>query len=188
MSPDEKNIFSEFNQSSQKLRLLEENYRPASQLVNDTLINTAICVPRVIATEGDDVTLWEFIEGLPLDQMWETLAQSQKESIKLQVKDFIARLWTIPTPADFAVGSLCSTHELLCDNYHPLVPHYAQSFWHTNGPYKIVAEYYDVSQTLYYDYKPTRLVSIPIESSLSRDCLFSVCESGLVTAKPVLDH
>jgi len=50
------------------------------------------------------------------------------------------------------------------------------------------AEYYDVSQTLYYDYKPTCLVSIPIKSSLSRDCLFSVCESGLVTAKPVLDH
>ena len=70
MSPDKKNIFSEFNQSSQKLRLLKENYRPASQLINDTLINTAICVPRVIATEGDDVTLWEFIEGLPLDQMW----------------------------------------------------------------------------------------------------------------------
>lgn len=188
LAPGEKNFFGVCNESSRNLRLREENYRRASELINTSLTNSAVRVPRVIATEGDDITVWEYIDGIPLDEAWNTLAPRQKESIKLQIKEFIAQLWSIPTPSEFAIGSLCSTHELLCDNYHPHGPEYAESFWHNNGPYKTVREYYDVSQTLYYNYQPRHLASAQIASFRSRDCLYTVSDDGLATAKPVLDH
>lgn len=65
MSPDERNIFGEYHESPGKLRLLEENYRQASQLINTSLPNPTVRVPRVLATEGNDITVWEFIEGIP---------------------------------------------------------------------------------------------------------------------------
>jgi hypothetical protein len=122
MSPDESNIFGRFNNNQRVTRLLEENYRRASELVNSHLGNSAIKVPRVIAQEGEDVTIWEYIDGVPLDQLWTRLTERQRDAIKLQLRGFIAKLWEIPTPTEFSVGSLCSTHELLCDNFHPHQP------------------------------------------------------------------
>jgi hypothetical protein len=187
MSPNERNVFGEFNDNQRLMRLLEENYRRASELVNTHLGNTEIKVPRVLSRHGDDVTVWEFINGVALDQLWDGLTVRQREGIKLQLRQFIARLWNISAPADFAVGSLCSTHELLCDNFHPHHPEYARLFWTNNGPYRTVEQYCSASQSLFYGYKPRFPVRVPIDSPEVRLYECSISE-GLATARPVFDH
>jgi hypothetical protein len=167
MSPDEPNIFGKFNHNQRVSRLREENYIRASELVNTHVVNTAIKVPRLITHEGEDVTVWEFIDGCPLDQLWDKLTLRQREGLKLQLPEFINKLWKIPSPTEFAVGTLCSTHELLCDNFHPHHPEYAQKFWTKNGPYPTVEDYRSTAADLFYACEPKFPVREPAESTLN---------------------
>ena len=61
--------------------------------------------------EGEDLTVWEFIDGTALDQDLGLMAH-QRTGIKLELSEFILKLWEIPISMNSAVGSLCSTHEL----------------------------------------------------------------------------
>jgi hypothetical protein len=152
------------------------------------VLNTAIKVPRLITQEGEDVTVWEFIDGCPLDQLWDKLTLRQREGLKLQLREFIIQLWKkIPSPTEFAVGTLCSTHELLCDNFHPHHPEYAQKFWTKNGPYPTVEDYQSAAANLFYAYKPKFPVREPAESTGTSRYIYSISE-GLATARPVFDH
>jgi hypothetical protein len=93
-------------------------------------------------------------------------------------------LWEIPPPTDFAVGTLCSTHELLCDNFHH--PEFAHDVWTKNGPWETVAEYHAAGQNLFYGYQSKFPVDVPVYSP---DVARYTCtvSDGLATAKPVFD-
>jgi hypothetical protein len=140
------------------------------------VLNTAIKVPRLIAQEGEDVTVWEFIDGCSLDQVWERLTLRQRERLKLQLREFIAHLWNIPPPTEFAVGSLCSTHKLLCDNFHPHHPEYAHRFWTKNGPYTTVEDYQSTAVNLFYGYEPKFPVKEPAKSAVLSRYVYSISE------------
>jgi Phosphotransferase enzyme family len=186
MPPTERNIFGKYNENTRKLRLLEDNYRQASELIN-AHVSTEIKVPRVVAREGKDVTIWEYIDGVPLNEVWDKLTGQQREGIKIQLREFIVQLWKIPTPTEFVVGSLCSTHELLCDNFHPLHPEYAREFWMKNGPFTTVEQYYVVGKKLFYGYRPKFPIRVPVDSPDVRRYLCTVSD-GLATARSVFDH
>jgi len=187
MSPSEPNIFGKVNLNQRVRRLCEENYIRASDLVNTHVLDTAIKVPRLIAREDEDVTVWEYIDGCPLDQLWNKLTVRQREGLKLQLREFIIRLWKIPSPTEFAVGTLCSTHELLCDNFHPHHPEYAHMFWTKNGPYTTVEDYKSTAANLFYSYEPTFPVREPVDSALTSRYVYSISE-GLATVRPAFDH
>ena len=187
-SPGETNVFGEANVKSQRLtRLLDQNHQRASELINAHLCNSAIRVPRMVDQEGEDLTVWDFIDGVPLDHLWPRLSLRQREGIKWELREFIAHLWRIPTPTEFAVGSLCSSHELLCDNFHPLHPEYARAFWTKNGPFQTVADYHSTAKDLFYGYHPKFPVRVPVDSPQTRKYLCSISD-GLATARPVFDH
>src|SRR5271154_827692 len=60
LSANERNIFGQVNLNQRALRIREEHYKQASHLVNTHLGNSAIRVPRLIASDGPDITVWEF--------------------------------------------------------------------------------------------------------------------------------
>lgn len=72
----------------------------------------------------------------------------QIEGVKHQLRSYISQLWTIRNPlvSEFAVGTLCSTHELLND---PFLPHAQGSFYKRNGPFKTIEEYRNNVEYLY---------------------------------------
>ena len=164
MSPDEPNIFGKFNRNQKSLALLEENYIRASELVNSHVYDARIRVPKFLGREDNDLTIWEFIEGEALSDILTKIRHRQLEGIKIQLREFIASLWQIPPPTEFAVGSLCSTHELLCENAHPRYPEFASTFWTKNGPYKTVDEFHSIAQNLYPDYQCHFPIRVPLNS------------------------
>src|SRR5579859_3511407 len=85
MSPTEWNIFGKVNQNQTLIKLLEENYSRASELVNSHLGNSAIKVPRVVAREGDDLTVWEFIDGISLNQLVDKITPRQWAGLILEL-------------------------------------------------------------------------------------------------------
>src|SRR5579859_6153714 len=83
MSPNEINIFGKQNEifsDSASHALLEENYNRATELVSEHLPNEGIRVPRMVHQEGDDLTVWEYINGTPLDKPWKDMLQ--REDVK----------------------------------------------------------------------------------------------------------
>jgi Phosphotransferase enzyme family len=124
--------------------VLDENAIAATRLVERY---TSIPVPKIVH-EGEVFTVWEYIDGIPMDMAWKKLSGKQIESIKLQLRGFIAQLWTIqhPSPSKFAVGTLCSTHELLND---PFLPNTKRDFYSHNGPFKSIEEYKSNVELLY---------------------------------------
>ena len=106
----------------------------------------------------------------------------------LQLREYIAELWKIPTPTDHsAVGTLCTTNELLCDNLHPQHPAIARSFWTKNGPYRTVEEFHSIATGLYFEYDPKFRVNVPVDTPGLRDYVYTVTD-GRATARPVFDH
>jgi hypothetical protein len=97
--------------------LLDENVIAVTRLVQR---HTAIPIQKLVH-EGEGFTVWEYIDGIAMDSAWVKLSEKQIQSIKIQLREFIAQLWTIDHPfaSKFAVGTLCSTHELLNDPFLP---------------------------------------------------------------------
>lgn len=116
------------------------------------------------------------------------LSDRQKEGIELQLREYIAKMWCIPQPRGYAVGSLCSTGELLCDFHHPFHQEYSQTFWQRNGPFPTVQDYRDVmARSFIYGYQSKFPVDVPAESALAKMYLCDISDAGLVTAWLVLD-
>jgi len=138
-------------------RLLSENAKAATALVSKY---TSIPVPRFVEdgvyryNDGVDryYSVWDYIEGLSLEDIWTPLSAEKKHGLLQQLRNFIVQLKRVPNPYSqkFAVGTLCSTGELLND---PGNPKKAGSFWHHNGPFKTVEDYRDAVKEL-YDYEP----------------------------------
>jgi len=126
------------------LQLQDENAIAATKLVKK---QTSVPIPGLVHAD-DNFTVWEYIDGFPLDEVWTKISSSQLLSIKFQIREFIAQLWTIPhpLPEKFAVGTLCSTHELLND---PFIPGCPRNFYEFNGPFKTVEEYRGNVRELY---------------------------------------
>jgi Phosphotransferase enzyme family len=124
--------------------LLDENAIEATRLVQQ---HTAIPIPKLVH-EGEGFTVWEYIDGIAMDTAWKKLSEKQIDSIKIQLRGFIAQLWTIhhPFASKFAVGTLCSTHELLND---PFLPNAKRDFYVHNGPFKTIEEYRGNVKLLY---------------------------------------
>ena len=82
-----------------------------------------------------------------------------QERILQQLRLFIKQLRNVPNPNKdkYAVGTLCSTGELLND---PCNPSKHGSFWQHNGPFQTVQEYADKVNEL-YDYEPRFEVDTP---------------------------
>jgi len=70
-----------------------------------------------------------------------------------QLHDYVCQLEKVENPLkeEFAVGTLCSTHELL---NNPGIPGKEESFWRNNGPFKTVEDYAQMVPEL-FNYIPT---------------------------------
>jgi len=110
--------------------LQDENLVLATNLVKS---HTTVPVPAVVHVE-EGLTVLEMKEGIDLEQAWDSLSSRQLDAIKLELRSYIEQLRTIPNPhaAEFAVGTLCLTHELLFVT-DPTYPH--------KGPFKTIEEY-----------------------------------------------
>jgi hypothetical protein len=128
----------------QLTQLNDENAIAATRLIERF---TSIPVPKVIH-EGEAFTVWEYVDGVAMDTAWEKMSSQQIESIKIQLRSFITQLWTIPhpSPSEFAVGTLCSTHELLND---PFLPNTERNFYSRNGPFRTTDDYRQNVEFLY---------------------------------------
>ena len=139
-------------------RLLSENAKAATALVSK---HTSIPVPQFVEDgvycDKDGVaryySVWGYIEGVLLEDIWISLSTEKKQGLLQQLRDFIVQLKRVPNPYSqkFAVGTLCSTGELLND---PGNPEKGGSFWRHNGPFKTVEDYRDAVKEL-YSYEPS---------------------------------
>lgn len=111
-------------------RLLDENFMLATKLVQEY---TTVPVPRV-AHYDPQMTVLELVEGEDLDVAWSRVSARQLTGIKLELREYIKQLWTIPNLAadNFAVGTLCNTHEILFSN---------DRTYPYQGPFKTTEEY-----------------------------------------------
>lgn len=145
------------DESSSWCALLSENAKAATALVSKY---TSIPVPGFIRDGvycgADGVSryysIWEYIDGVCLESIWNTLSREKKLHLLSQLRSFIMQLRNLPTvhPQGFAVGTFCSTGELLND---PGNPADKGNFWRNNGPFRTVEEYRD-KVTVLYDYEP----------------------------------
>ena len=132
--------------------LMSENAKAATELV---MKNTSIPVPVFIEDGyiGGSGTrryfsVWEYIDGLSLETEWKGLSTDTKERIMGQLHGYALQLKGISNPFNdrFAVGTLCSTHELLND---PNIPGRQRAFWSNNGPFTTVEEFKEKVDILY---------------------------------------
>src|SRR5947207_9049251 len=111
-------------------RLLDENLVIATEVVQKY---TTIPVPKVVHY-AEGMTVLEKVKGIDLDEAWDRVSPRQLTGIKLQLQEYIQQLWAIPNCSsdEFAVGTLCSTHELLftCNRVYP-----------HRGPFKTTIDY-----------------------------------------------
>jgi Phosphotransferase enzyme family len=182
LQPDERDFYGRLNTQQRILRLRDENSIRAAELIRE---HTTIPTPKVI-DKGEDWVVWEFVNGIDLDECWEKLSERQREGIMHQLKEYIAELWKIPCQNDYAVGTLCCTRELLCDNLHPQHPEIAQAFWTKNGPYRTVEEFHSTGSGLYFEYEPKFPVRVPVDTPGLCEYIYTVSD-GLATATPVFD-
>lgn len=109
LEADEPDFMGEFH-DPRRTALADENVVRSLELVKTY---TTVPVPEIVTT-GPGFTVFKRIEGVDLECAWNQLSSNQLNNIKLQLKGYIRQLWKIPNPfPEFAVGSLCSTHELL---------------------------------------------------------------------------
>jgi len=110
--------------------LLDENLVLATKVVREY---TTVPVPQVIHYDAE-MTILQMIEGVDLDSVWGRISKRQLEGIKEELRGYIQQLWTIPNlfSEDFAVGTLCKTHEILFSSNRQY-PH--------QGPFKTTSQY-----------------------------------------------
>jgi hypothetical protein len=159
LAADEPDVYGDFNES-RITRLLSENAKAMTELVNQT---TTIPIPQFVEDgyvsgfNGANCyfSVWTYIDGYTLEERWDQLLTStnQKEKLMEQLLGFVRQLEKVENPwkQEFAVGTLCSTHELL---NNPGIPGKEESFWRNNGPLKNVEEYAQKGPEL-YNYIPT---------------------------------
>jgi aminoglycoside phosphotransferase (APT) family kinase protein len=137
-------------------RLLSENAKEATALVSKY---TSIPAPSFVRDgmyRGVDgisryYSIWDYIDGVSLEDVWGSLSVGKKRELLSQLRSFIVQLRNIPNPYPqrFAVGTLCSTGELLND---PGNPADEGSFWRNNGPFSSLDLYRKKVKVLYrYD-------------------------------------
>ena len=114
----------------QRTALADEN-----EVQSHTLLkrHTTIPIPEIIDA-GPGFTVMKYIEGVDLETAWSRLHLNQLNHIKLELQGYIRQLCQIPNPfPEYAVCSLCSTHELL---------RYERSALNTfTGPFKTTEDY-----------------------------------------------
>ena len=113
-------------------RFLDQNAIAATILVDQY---TSIPIPKFVHT-AEEYTVWEYVEGVAMETAWEKMAPRQIEGVKYQLRDYISQLWSIPhpCPSEFAVGTLCFTHELLNETF---LPNNDRNCFDRNGPFKL---------------------------------------------------
>jgi hypothetical protein len=129
LKPDERDHFGGTHDYSRTL-LADENLVKTTDLIRR---HTAIPVPKVIHhIEG--TTVLEMVPGVDLADAWDRISTRQLDGIKHELRGYIKQLWSIPNPFrdQFAVGSLCTTHEIL----FTVDPTYPQ-----RGPFRTTPEY-----------------------------------------------
>jgi hypothetical protein len=127
LKADEKDYFGDTH-DPHFTRLCDENLVNATRLVQEY---TTIPVPKIVE-HRPEMTVLERIEGVDLEEAMDRVSPRQLERIKLEVREYITELWSIPVPKDFVVGSFCITKELL------FTPN--RTYAH-RGPFESVAEY-----------------------------------------------
>jgi Phosphotransferase enzyme family len=97
-------------------------------------------------------SVWKYIEGSSLESKWDQLTMETRERIMDQLHQYTEQLRRVSNPfeGEFAVGTFCSTHELLND---PGIPGRSGSFCANNGPFKTVEKYKQKIPKL-YDWNP----------------------------------
>src|SRR5579862_3622651 len=125
LSAEEPDFYGDVN-DPRITRLLSENAKQTTPLVSKY---TSIPVPSFIA-DGihcfqDGISryysVWDYIDGVSLEDVWDDLDTKKKHQLLCQLRLFIAQLSNVPNPYPqrFAVGTLCSTGELLNDPGNP---------------------------------------------------------------------
>jgi aminoglycoside phosphotransferase (APT) family kinase protein len=129
LEPEERDYFDGTHDTA-FTHLLDENLVLATKLVQEY---TTVPVPKVIHYVPE-MTVLEWIDGVDLDEAWNRVSPRQLAGIKLELRDYIRQLWTVPNLDSevFAVGTLCKTHEILFSSKRTY-PH--------RGPFKSSAEY-----------------------------------------------
>jgi hypothetical protein len=157
LAPDEPDAYGHLN-DERVTRLMSENAKAATELVARY---TSIPVPEFVEDgyledNGSKkyFSVWKYIIGLSLEDEWATLSMGTKKRIMDQLHGYTLQLKTIPNPfpAQFAVGTLCSTHELL-DYPGPISGRGQATFWRNNGPFETVHAYKEKVSVL-YDWEP----------------------------------
>jgi hypothetical protein len=153
LAADEPDVYGDFH-NPRITRLLSENAKAMTELVNQT---TTIPIPQFVEDgylsgfngANCDFSVWTYIEGCTLEERWDQLTTNQKEKLMERLLGFVRQLEKVENPLkeEFAVGTLCSTHELL---NNPGIPGKEERFWRNNGPFKNVEEYAQKGPELYY--------------------------------------
>src|SRR5579871_2577824 len=111
-------------------RFTDQNLCRATELVQQY---TTIPVPKIVQYSVD-MTVLEFCQGNDLESVYDQITPRKLAGIKLELKEYIRQLWTVPNPYSdqFAVGTLCDTHEILftVDKTYPY-----------RGPFRTTEEY-----------------------------------------------
>src|SRR5579859_42315 len=155
LSAEEPDFYGDLN-DPRITRLLSENAKEATALVSKY---TSIPVPSFVrdgiyrCVDGISryYSIWDYIEGVSLEDVWAAISTGKKLELLCQLRSFIVQLKNIPNPHPqrFAVGTFCSTGELL--NY-PGNPADGESFWRNNGPFGSAEDYRNKVKLLYgYD-------------------------------------
>jgi len=147
---DEPDVYGHCN-DVRLTRPMNENAKAATELVKNTLIPVPVFIEDGYIHDIGPTryfSVWKFIDGLSLEAKWNKLGMDVKERIMGQLRGYVRQLQGISNPFGdrFAVGTLCSTHELL---NNPGIPGRNHMYWGNNGPFGTVDEFKEKARILY---------------------------------------